>query len=114
MIQTCTCGTVRVGCVAASVLFGARATTARMAAQPVEAPPSIVLDDRLNEVERNLIMWALREAGGNKSKAAELLHIKRSTLGDRIARCGISAPTSPARAPAGRQSDNTRVVGPSD
>jgi len=26
---------------------------------------------------------------GNKSKAAELLQVKRSTLGDRIARCGL-------------------------
>jgi DNA-binding NtrC family response regulator len=29
---------------------------------------------------------------GNKSKAAELLSIKRSTLGDRIARCGLAEP----------------------
>ena len=30
-----------------------------------------------------------RLAGGNKSKAAELLQIKRSTLGDRIKRLGL-------------------------
>ena len=29
-------------------------------------------------------------SNGNKSKAAELLHIKRSTLGDRIAKCGLT------------------------
>jgi len=29
---------------------------------------------------------------GNKSRAAELLNIKRSTLGDRIARCGMNEP----------------------
>jgi DNA-binding NtrC family response regulator len=51
---------------------------------------SISLDDRLKEVESNLIGWALKVAEGNKSKAAELLNIKRSTLGDRIARCGIA------------------------
>jgi DNA-binding NtrC family response regulator len=28
-------------------------------------------------------------SGGNKSRAAELLQIKRSTLGDRINRCGL-------------------------
>jgi DNA-binding NtrC family response regulator len=28
-------------------------------------------------------------AGGNKSKAAELLQIKRSTLGDRIKKLGL-------------------------
>jgi DNA-binding NtrC family response regulator len=38
-------------------------------------------------VERALIEWALAQSNGNKSRAAELLHIKRSTLGDRIARC---------------------------
>ena len=48
------------------------------------------LDDRLREVESNLISWALKVSGGNKSKAAELLNIKRSTLGDRIARCGLA------------------------
>ena len=41
------------------------------------------------EVEANLITWALKASGGNKSKAAELLRIKRSTLGDRINRCGL-------------------------
>ena len=50
---------------------------------------SISLDDRLREVEANLIAWALKASGGNKSKAAELLQIKRSTLGDRINRCGL-------------------------
>jgi len=29
---------------------------------------------------------------GNKSKAAALLQIKRSTLGDRIVRCGLAEP----------------------
>jgi DNA-binding NtrC family response regulator len=50
---------------------------------------AISLDDRLKEVEANLITWALKVSGGNKSKAAELLRIKRSTLGDRINRCGL-------------------------
>ncbi len=49
----------------------------------------ISLDDRLREVEANLIGWALKVSGGNKSRAAELLQIKRSTLGDRINRCGL-------------------------
>ena len=98
---TCTCGTVRVGCVAANVLFGA-ATAESAAPPPVPAPPrSISLDDRLKEVETNLIGWALKAADGNKSKAAELLNIKRSTLGDRIARCGIGGSHDPAEtAPA--------------
>jgi transcriptional regulator with GAF, ATPase, and Fis domain len=92
--QTCSCGTVRVGCMSASILF-------RAGAQPPEAvtvPPlpssdtaPISLDDRIHELEANLIGWALKVSGGNKSKAAELLQIKRSTLGDRINRCGLGA-----------------------
>jgi DNA-binding NtrC family response regulator len=49
----------------------------------------VSLDERLREVERDLISWALRVTHGNKSKAADLLRVKRSTLGDRIARCGL-------------------------
>jgi transcriptional regulator with PAS, ATPase and Fis domain len=91
VIQTCSCGTVRVGCMAASMLFAAAPEgDDRGAALHAEAPRSISLDDRLKEVESNLIGWALKVADGNKSKAAELLSIKRSTLGDRIARCGLA------------------------
>jgi two-component system, NtrC family, response regulator AtoC len=92
--QTCTCGTVRVGCMSASILFraGAQAPNVTPAALP---PPQhhtpIALDDRIRELEANLISWALKVSHGNKSKAAELLQIKRSTLGDRIARCGLDA-----------------------
>jgi DNA-binding NtrC family response regulator len=53
---------------------------------------SISLDERLREVERTLIGWALKVSGGNKSRAAALLQIKRSTLGDRINRCGLGRP----------------------
>ena len=95
MIQTCTCGTVRVGCLAASVLFGAAGSEERSPLPVLEPPKSISLDDRLKEVETNLIAWALKVSDGNKSKAAELLNIKRSTLGDRIARCGIVEPREP-------------------
>ena len=136
--QTCSCGTVRVGCVSASILFRAGAeqvgaiqplsaeiapvdaiapivppATASISetsdrprgagspmapAAPAIAPVStattgpapISLDDRLREVEASLITWALQVSSGNKSKAAELLKIKRSTLGDRINRCGMN------------------------
>jgi Nif-specific regulatory protein len=101
-IQTCTCGTVRTGCVAAAVLFGAADGTPF--APPAEAaadqqPRPISLDERLKEVESNLIGWALKVSDGNKSKAAELLNIKRSTLGDRIARCGLVEAREPREAP---------------
>ena len=124
--QTCTCGTVRVGCLAANILLRAGAelpktkplatessapssssTTVPPAATPVatEATPvttltepptdaSISLDDRLRDVEASLIAWALKVSNGNKSRAAELLRIKRSTLGDRIKHCGLNEDNS--------------------
>ena len=55
-------------------------------------PMPISLDDRVREFEAGLIRWALDATGGNKSKAAALLQIKRSTLGDRITRCGLGHP----------------------
>lgn len=50
---------------------------------------SLSLDGRLKDIETSLIARALAATGGNKTKAAELLRIKRSTLNDRIKRCGI-------------------------
>jgi DNA-binding NtrC family response regulator len=50
----------------------------------------VSLDDRLRELEGNLISWALRMTSGNKLRAAKLLNIKRSTLADRIRRCGLA------------------------
>jgi DNA-binding NtrC family response regulator len=92
--QTCSCGTVRIGCVAASILFRAGAQPADVVTPPLpdpERPSPISLDDRLRDVEANLIRWALAVSGGNKSRAAALLEIKRSTLGDRINRCGLGS-----------------------
>ena len=90
--QTCTCGTVRVGCMSAGILFraGAQPIDPALPAAPLpEQPVPIALDERIRELESNLITWALKVSRGNKSRAAELLQIKRSTLGDRIARCGL-------------------------
>jgi DNA-binding NtrC family response regulator len=138
--QTCSCGTVRVGCVSASFLFGAAVQPPRpVPARPAEvtpivqpyaplpmradteaaAPPlavpapnftpppaglmptPIALDNRVREFESSLIRWALRATHGNKSRAAALLQIKRSTLGDRIVRCGLNeAGEAPAEAKA--------------
>jgi len=57
----------------------------------------ISLDDRVREFEAGLIRWALTVSHGNKSKAARLLKIKRSTLGDRINRCGLGGNWSAAK-----------------
>jgi DNA-binding protein Fis len=48
------------------------------------------LDERLIQIEFELIAWAMDLAGGNKTRAAEILKIKRSTLGDRINRCRLN------------------------
>jgi transcriptional regulator with GAF, ATPase, and Fis domain len=89
--QTCTCSMVRVGCIPASVLFGAGDRTVGPAPSPSisAAHGRVSLDARLHEVEAHLIGWALEASHGNKSRAAELLRIKRSTLGDRIRRLGL-------------------------
>ena len=133
--QTCSCGAVRIGCVSASILFGAAGQPARtvrtdmsdtQTAEPLLAfplpsapdipaaltapvpapafvpapaglmPAPISLDDRVREFEASLIRWALRATHGNKSRAAALLQIKRSTLGDRIVRCGLDDGPAPA------------------
>jgi DNA-binding NtrC family response regulator len=102
IVQTCSCGTVRTGCLAAGMLLGAAGSPAPAAGDlaPTSGPASISLDDRLREVESNLISWALKVSDGNKSRAAELLGIKRSTLGDRIVRCGLADAAPDAAASA--------------
>ncbi|MFP5378840.1 MAG: sigma-54 interaction domain-containing protein [Vicinamibacteria bacterium] len=87
--QTCNCDTVKIGCVPVSVLFHKHAEEAQPIVETHAHPSSVSLDDRLKDVELNLISWALKVTSGNKSKAAELLQIKRSTLGDRIKKLGL-------------------------
>jgi transcriptional regulator with GAF, ATPase, and Fis domain len=87
--QTCTCNRVRCGCMPASVLFHSQMQTPPAPVEHETHPAVVSLDDRLHEVESHLITWALKVNHGNKSKAAELLQIKRSTLGDRIRKLGL-------------------------
>lgn len=89
MAQTCTCDTLRMGCVPPSMLFNQSSDEPRRAAIAEPAVTGVSLDDRLREVEISLVTWALHVSGGNKSKAAELLKIKRSTLGDRLKKLGL-------------------------
>ena len=90
--QTWTCGDVRICCVPSGILFSASAVPS-IPVGPIRTVPEktapVSLDDRLKEVEAELIGWALKVSDGNKSRAAQLLQIKRSTLGDRINRCGL-------------------------
>jgi transcriptional regulator with PAS, ATPase and Fis domain len=95
--QTCVCGTLRIGCIAASVLMRTSAEGVLVPLPPPDpgvATP-ISLDERLRQLEATLIGAALKETGGNKSRAAELLRISRTTLTDRIHRCGVNP--SPGR-----------------
>jgi transcriptional regulator with GAF, ATPase, and Fis domain len=92
--QTCTCDSVRIGCVPASVMFHKHLEDPEPLVETHGHPSSVSLDDRLREVEHGLVTWALKASGGNKSKAAELLRIKRSTLGDRIRKLGLEVPAT--------------------
>lgn len=58
---------------------------------PVE-PPLLTGNYRflVNEYRKSLILAALRKARGNKTRAAELLGIKRTTLNGQISELGIS------------------------
>ena len=58
-------------------------------AETLQAVAPISLDDQIRELEAMLIGWAMKVSHGNKSRAADLLKVKRSTLGDRINRCGV-------------------------
>jgi sigma-54 specific flagellar transcriptional regulator A len=115
--ESCVCGHVRLGCLGASLLFppsidapspratSALATSAADVPVGVVTPPAVAptamaddvdtasaagvpLDEYLRRVEARLISEALATSRGNKSRAARILGVKRSTLGDRIARCG--------------------------
>jgi two-component system response regulator AtoC len=89
--QTCTCSQVRCGCMPESILFHTQMQTLPAPIDHPSHPAAVSLDERLQEVESHLITWALKVSHGNKSKAAELLQIKRSTLGDRIRKLGLAA-----------------------
>jgi transcriptional regulator with GAF, ATPase, and Fis domain len=86
--QACSCNQVRCACMPASILFH-RTQSAPAPVEPARHSAALSLDDRLREVESHLITWAMTASHGNKSRAAELLQIKRSTLGDRIRRLGL-------------------------
>ena len=91
MAQTCICDAIVAGCVPATILFHWPD-----AAVPPAAPAAVKtdtdgdsLDRRLAAFETDLITAALHTSRGNKSKAAMLLKIKRSTLGDRMKKLGL-------------------------
>ncbi len=62
---------------------------ARAAAHPRRAEATIVLDEFLGRVERELLQRALARAKGNKAKAARLLGMTRPRLYRRLVQLGL-------------------------
>jgi len=72
----------------------------RSAAAPAEASPRVALKGELEHFERNQILAALAESGGNQTRAARLLGISRRTLTNKLTRHDLPRPRkSSARAP---------------
>lgn len=65
---------------------------ARAVAHRPPAPEVIHLDDFLAGIEKELIERALRQAKGNKTRAAELLGVNRARLLRRLAQLGLGPP----------------------
>jgi DNA-binding NtrC family response regulator len=65
--------------------------TARAAAYPRKQEERIVLDEFLTQIERELLRRAMRQAKGNKAKAAKLLGISRPRLYHRLMQLNLEA-----------------------
>lgn len=65
------------------------------AAHPKRSDETIVLEEYLGRVEKELIVRAMRRAKGNKSKAAKLLGLTRPRLYRRLVQLGLQAPDEP-------------------
>jgi transcriptional regulator with PAS, ATPase and Fis domain len=55
----------------------------------ISLPVNLPLDERLNEIEKNMIIEALRKTGGVQVRATELLGINQRSLWHRIKKHGI-------------------------
>ncbi len=67
---------------------------------PAEAPRD-PLDGTYAEMERQILERALERSGGNKSEAARLLGLKRTTFFDKLKRHGLNTPPGSKKSQAG-------------
>jgi DNA-binding NtrC family response regulator len=86
---------------AAACAAGARITVGDLDRSHALAASGHPLEGGLEEVERRALLHALARAGGNKSEAARLLDIPRTTLLDKLRRYKLDeiAPRGPTDAP---------------
>ncbi len=56
----------------------------RLVSLRLDAVDAVDLPAVVEELERELVSWALRKAGGNQSRAAELLNVPRTTLQSKL------------------------------
>jgi DNA-binding NtrC family response regulator len=63
-------------------------------ALPHTPEEGINFSSTMSQVERELILRYLEKAGGNKRRAARLLHLSRTTLIDKLQRLGVTEPAS--------------------
>ncbi len=67
--------------------------TSNRAAEPPRSPGALSLHDQVAAFERRIISQALAAAAGNRSRAARLLGLSRTTLFDRLRKYELTAAT---------------------
>jgi DNA-binding NtrC family response regulator len=89
---------------------------AKAAALPRRTKERIVLDDLLTAIEKEAIVRALFQAGGNKTEAAELLGLTRPRLYRRMEQLGLVPISQPdfKRSEDDSQLPDFREIGPED
>jgi two-component system response regulator AtoC len=69
-------------------------STARASFQAIEIPDDgIHFNTMISDLEKQLILQSLQVAGGNKKRAASLLHLKRTTFVEKLRRMGVESST---------------------
>ncbi len=62
--------------------------------QDIDIPDDgINFNTMISELEKRLILQSLQVSGGNKKRAASLLHLKRTTFVEKLRRMGIQSPS---------------------